>query len=61
MCSFRVCTFGFLAMVSYVLMFAAIIRFFDQISLANGALAVGAWLSTIGLCYLADRASQRKL
>lgn len=52
--SFRLCTVVFLA-VSYVLMYVAIVRFFDHINILNGALMVGAWLATTGLCYLADR------
>jgi hypothetical protein len=41
------------------LMVFAIVRFFDSMNPATGAVMVGAWLSTIGLCYLTDRAGKQ--
>jgi hypothetical protein len=46
--------FGSLAMVSYFLMFLVIIRFFDAMTVANGAAMLGMWLLTLFLLYLAD-------
>lgn len=45
---------GTLAMLSYVLMIACIIRFFDAMSLVNGAIMVVTWLLTLALLYVAD-------
>jgi hypothetical protein len=52
--------FGSLAMVSYFLMFLVIIRFFDAMNVANGALMLGMWLLTLVLLYLADHQPGRK-
>jgi len=46
--------FGSLAMVSYALMFLVIIRFFDAMTFANGAIMFAVWLLTLALLYLAD-------
>ena len=59
MCSLRVCALGTVSLISYALMFLAIIRFFDSMSLTTGAVMVASWLATIGLCYLTDRASKQ--
>ncbi len=45
---------GMLAMLSYFLMFVVIIRFFDAMNVANGAVMIGVWLLTLALLYLAD-------
>lgn len=45
---------GTLAMLSYVLMFVVIIRFFDAMSIVNSVLMVAVWLLTLALLYLAD-------
>lgn len=45
---------GTLAMLSYVLLFAVIIRFFDAMTLLNGVVMVAVWLLTLALLYVAD-------
>lgn len=54
MFAFKKLVFGSLAMISYFLMFVVIIRFFDAMNFANGAVMVGVWLLTLALLYLAD-------
>lgn len=46
--------YGSLAMVSYFLMFLMIIRFFDAMSVTDGAIMFGMWLLTLILLYWAD-------
>lgn len=50
--------YGSLAMVSYFLMFLMIIRFFDAMSVTNGAIMVCMWLLTLALLYVADHQPQ---
>ena len=52
---------GVLAMISYFMMFIVIIRFFDAMSLLNGAIMVGVWLLTLALLYWADHSPGRSV
>ena len=50
---------GTAALISFFVMMLCIMNFFSAMSLGSGALMVGTWLLTIGLCYLASKSQTR--
>lgn len=49
-----------MAIVTFILTFVTAMYFFDSITFGRGVLLFVTWITTIGLCFLADRCSQNE-
>lgn len=49
-----------MAIVVFLLTFVSAISFFDSMTVGRGVLLFLSWITTIGLCFLADRCSQNE-